>query len=100
MGDLRLVVLDILKPHQPSILELASALSEIRTVNGVDISVYEIDSKVENVKVTIKGTDINFEKIKKVIDDTGASIHSIDKVSAGKELVDEPHTHQDDHIHN
>ena len=95
MARIRLLVLDVLKPHQPSIIELAKELSDLPHIDGVDITVYEIDSKVENVKITIKGTTINYDEIMKVIEDKGASIHSIDKVSSGAVLVEEAQTHQD-----
>jgi hypothetical protein len=95
MGNIRLIVLDILKPHHPSIIDLASAISDLKGIDGVDVSVYEIDSKVENVKVTIKGQNINFEILSNTIEELGASIHSVDKVSSGKELVQEAQTHQD-----
>ncbi len=95
MGKIRLIVLDILKPHEPSILKLSSDLSDLDGVDGVDVSVFEIDSKVETVKATIVGKDINFEQVNTVVEDMGASIHSIDKVSAGKNLIKEVFTHQD-----
>jgi len=95
MAKVRLLVLDILKPHQPSILELASQLSVLKGIDGVDVTVYEIDSSVENVKVTIKGENIIYEQITQVIDEIGASIHSIDKVSCGKEIIEEVLTPQD-----
>ena len=95
MGKIRLLVLDVLKPHEPSILKISTALSDIKGIEGVDITVYEIDSKVENVKVTLQGRDIDFSKIKKSIEDHGATIHSIDKVSSGAMIVEEAQTHQD-----
>ena len=95
MGRIRLIVLDVLKPHEPSILKIAPALSDIKGVDGVDITVYEIDSKVENVKITIEGKDIQFMEVKHVIDENGGTIHSIDKVSSGSELIKEAQTHQD-----
>ena len=95
MGRIRLIVLDVLKPHEPSILKIASTLSDLKGVDGVDITVYEIDSKVENVKVTIQGKDIQFMEVKHVIDENGGSIHSIDKVSSGSEIISEAQTHQD-----
>ncbi len=97
MGQIRLLVLDVLKPHEPSILKLSSALSDVRGIDGVDITVYEIDSKVENVKITLQGKDIDFSKVKEVIEEDGASIHSIDKVSSGAVLVEEAFTHMDNH---
>ena len=97
MGHIRILVLDVLKPHEPSILKLAGSISDLKGVDGVDISVYEIDSKVENVKITLQGTSINYQKIKEIIDENGASIHSIDKVSSGTQIIKEASTHQDSH---
>ena len=97
MSTIRLLVLDVLKPHEPSILKLASFLGDVKGVDGVDISVYEIDSKVENVKITLQGKDINFQKVKSIIEDNGATIHSIDKVGSGNILIKEALTHQDNH---
>lgn len=88
-------MLDILKPHEPSILNLSSELSNLDGIDGVNISVNEIDSKVETVKATIFGEDIDFDKVEEVVEDMGASIHSIDKVSSGKKVVKEVFTHQD-----
>src|SRR3989344_1830680 len=97
MGNIRVLVLDVLKPHEPSILKLASSISDLKGVDGVDIGVYEIDSKVENVKVTVQGKDLSFTKIKEIIDESGATIHSIDKASSGTMIIKEASTHQDGH---
>ena len=95
MGKVRLLVLDVMKPHQPNILHLSTALSDVDGVDGCDVTLYEMDSKVENVKVTVQGISIDYEKIKEVVESVGATIHSIDKVSSGVELVEEAFTHQD-----
>ena len=97
MGKIRLLVLDVLKPHEPSILKISTALSELRGIDGVDITVYEIDSKVENVKIKLQGKDIHYDTVKGVIEDNGASVHSIDKVSSGSVIVKEASTHQDNY---
>jgi hypothetical protein len=82
------LVLDVLKPHEPSVLELAITLSNLKGVSGVNVDVQEIDRKTETVKVTIEGTDIQFEDIRRVIKEAGGALHSIDQVSAGKKLVE------------
>ena len=97
MAHIRLLVLDVLKPHEPSILKLSDSISDLKGVDGCDIGVYEIDSKVENVKITVQGRDLNFSKIKGIIDESGGTIHSIDKVSSGSVIIKEAHTHQDNH---
>ena len=95
MGKVRLLVLDVMKPHQPTILELASALSDLSGMDGCDVVVYEIDSKVENVKITLEGKDIDYEKVKDAVESVGGTIHSIDKVTSGATIVKEAFTHQD-----
>jgi hypothetical protein len=64
-------------------------------VHGVDITLLEIDSKVENIKVTIEGDDIDFQAVAEVIQDAGGSVHSIDKVSTGNQFIEEADTAQD-----
>jgi hypothetical protein len=95
MGRIRRLVLDTLKPHDPTIIELAQSLSELAGVEAVNISIYEMDRKVENAKITIEGADINFEAIRVIISDNGGAIHSIDEVVAGKIIIDDASTPQD-----
>jgi hypothetical protein len=95
MGALRRLVLDTLKPLEPTIIELAQQISELPGVDSVNISIYEIDRKVENAKVTIEGPDIQFAAVKELIKDLGGSIHSIDEAVAGKSIIDDASTLQD-----
>ncbi len=95
MIELRRVVLDVLKPHDPDITIMVKSLAEIPGINGVNISVYEIDQRVENVKVTLEGNFPDIKKVKKVLLDIGGTIHSIDEVVAGKTMVEEEETLQE-----
>jgi hypothetical protein len=95
MGHVRRLVLDVLKPHDPSILELAQLLSELPGVEAVNISIYEIDRKVENAKITLEGTDILYDQVRQVIVDNGGAIHSLDEVVAGRVIIDDAETPQD-----
>ncbi len=92
---IRRLVLDVLKPHNPSVVELSEALSHLQGVEGVNVIIYEIDQKVENAKVIIAGSSIDFEMIKKTLEEMGATIHSVDEVAAGKRIVEEVKTPQD-----
>jgi hypothetical protein len=92
---IRRLVLDVLKPHNPSVVELSEALSHLQGVEGVNVIIYEIDQKVENAKVIIAGSSIDFERIKKKLEEMGATIHSVDEVAAGKRIVEEVKTPQD-----
>jgi len=46
MGKIRRLVLDVLKPHNPSIIHLADDLSELEGVEAVNVSIYEMDQRV------------------------------------------------------
>lgn len=92
---LKRLVLDVLKPHKPSVVELSLALSNIEGIEGINVITYEIDQEVENVKVIVVGKSINFESIKGKLEELGATIHSVDEVAAGKRIVEEVRTPQD-----
>jgi hypothetical protein len=95
MGNLRRLVLDVLKPLEPSIAEMAQLLAELNGVDGVNISIYEIDRRVENAKITIEGHDLQYDEIADMIGENGGSVHSIDEVAAGKVLIEDVDTPQD-----
>jgi len=61
----------------------------------VNLSIYEIDLKVENVKVTLEGEDIDYEAVRTLIRDLGGAVHSIDEVVTGRDIIDDPSTPQD-----
>ena len=82
-------MLDTLKPMEPNIIEMANALSMLSGVSAVNISIAEIDLKVENAKITIEGDDLDYDEVRDIIQDMGGSIHSIDEVVAGKMIIDD-----------
>jgi len=95
IGKIRRLVLDTLKPIEPSIVDLAKRLSVLDGITAVNISIAEIDHKVENAKITIEGDDLDYEVVSALIYDQGGSIHSIDEVVAGKMIIDDAATLQD-----
>ncbi len=95
MTDIRRLVLDVLKPHHPSIVELSQHLSILDGTSGVNITIIEVDQDTETVKITIEGNAIIFEDVEATITEAGAVIHSVDSVSTGKRLVEEVETGQD-----
>lgn len=83
MAKISRIVLDVLKPTE----ELASSvlvtkLADVNGINSVDLNVIEVDKKVETVVLTIEGLDIDLEKVRTVIEKSGASLHSIDRIKA------------------
>lgn len=95
MGTIRRLVLDTLKPHEPSIIEMADQLSELQGVVAVNISIYEMDRRVENAKITIEGENLSYTQVLEIIEEMGGAVHSIDEVVAGKMIIDDAETLQD-----
>ena len=95
MSSIKRIILDVLKPHSPSILEVADRLGDLEGVSGVNISLEEVDAETDSIKITIEGNSINYETVERVLLECGASIHSIDGVSAGIKLIEEVNTPQD-----
>ena len=79
MARLKRLLLDVLKPNHPGLLELATSLTE-----GADIRarlrVLEMDEQTQTLQIEITGTDIDFEQLQTRIEEFGASLHSIDEV--------------------
>ncbi|MCD6145362.1 hypothetical protein CW696_00905 [ANME-2 cluster archaeon] len=92
MNGIKRLVLDVLKLHDPTIIVIADAIGQLDGVDGVNISLYEVDQQTENVKITVEGDRLNFDLIKRTIEDFGAAIHSIDEVVSGKRIVTEEET--------
>ena len=95
---IRLLVLDVLKPHQPSLPLLAEKIAEIDCIKGVNISLIEIDKETESIKITLAGENLDYEKIGDELSRWNCSIHSVDKVIAGEEFVQEIPTHSDKNL--
>ena len=91
MSGLRRLVLDVLKPMKdPSIVDVARELTRVRGVEAVNITVNEIDVETLSLTIVIEGDDIDFEGVRRVLDEVGAALHSIDQVVAGERLVEIP----------
>ncbi len=95
MSKIRRLVLDTLKPHDPNIIDMADRLSQLEGVSAVNISIYELDRRVENAKITIEGENLSFQKVEEIITQMGGAVHSIDEVVAGKIIIDDAATLQD-----
>jgi hypothetical protein len=95
LSEIKRLILDVLKPHNPSIVEVSKQLSELKGISGVNCMLEEVDKETDSLKITIEGTDINYDEVEKTLESLGAVIHSIDCVSAGKQIVDAVETLQD-----
>ena len=80
MPLIKRVVLDVLKPHQPNVLEFASAIADNHSGCRVKVIVTEVDEKTETTVVSIESDDISYDAVVDTIMSLGASVHSIDEV--------------------
>ena len=95
MSQILRLVLDVMKPHEPGIIEFATEISDLEGIDGVNSSIVEIDRAVENIKITVEGPNIKYEELKGVIEKLGGSVHSVDQVICGEDFVEEIKTPQD-----
>lgn len=78
------MVLDILKPHDPSIVEFAKEINAVKNVQRADVSIVEVDANTETVKLVVEGHAIKLEEVEAVVKRLGAAIHSVDQVVVEK----------------
>jgi hypothetical protein len=88
MLRLNRLVLDVLKPHQPNVLEFARAIAAGGEGYNVKLTVLEVDEKTESVEVVVEGPDLELDVIVATIGKLGASLHSIDGVEVRNEHED------------
>jgi len=79
------LVLDVLKPHQPNVLEFSQAIAKAGGDYRVCITVLEIDENTETLQVVVEGNAIDFDAVQSGISDLGGSLHSIDEVEVQSE---------------
>ncbi len=89
--DIKRLVLDVLKPHKPTIIEMSKRLSALKGVEGVSCRLDEVDRDTESVLITIEGGAVNYESVEDTLRELGAVVHSVDQVASGKRLVDDVH---------
>ncbi|WP_049898269.1 DUF211 domain-containing protein [Halococcus agarilyticus] len=95
MATIRQLVLDVLKPHEPTMLSIAQEIADTDGVDGVNAILIEMDEEVRNIKFTVEGDDIDYDEVTAVIEDTGATVHSVDQVACGERIVEDAPTPQD-----
>ncbi|WP_436925038.1 DUF211 domain-containing protein [Halosimplex amylolyticum] len=96
MSTLRRVTLDVLKPHDPPLLEFTERIADVESVDGVTSSLIELDQEVQNVKLTVEGEQLDYAAVEDAIGGLGGSVHSVDQVAYGEYVVEERRTPQDD----
>lgn len=90
--NVRRLVLDVDKAlRNPSLIEMAAAISGCSGVEACNITVEEIDLETVGTNVTIEGARLDYDEILRAIESTGAVVHSLDQIIVGECLIkDEP----------
>ena len=79
------LILDVLKPHTPSLPVFATFLAELKDIEEVEVSLVEMDERTESLGVILRGHSIDYDSLKEHMGKQGAVIHSVDKVTVDTE---------------
>ena len=85
MVCIKRIVLDVLKPHQPNVLEFSQHIAEVGVDYRVHLTVLEVDENTETIQLELEGNAIEFDAVKDAITSMGGSVHSIDEVDVHNE---------------
>ena len=88
MPAVRRLVLDVLKPHDPPLVDFAEHMAAVDGVSGVTCSLIELDREVQNVEVALEGEGLDLAAIEETVEGLGGTVHSIDLVTCGERVVD------------
>ena len=86
-ASIKRIVIDSLKPRETTVVDLSRALADSKGVDEVDIVVTEVDVRTETTKLTIRGSDVDYEALLNVMKDHGATVRSVDEISVAKSKV-------------
>ncbi|SHG94690.1 DUF211 domain-containing protein [Halobaculum gomorrense] len=83
MATVRKVVVDVLKPHAPPLVEFTERVSETAGVDSASSRLIELDRDVQNIEVTVEGVDVDYGAVVDAVEGIGATVHSVDEVVCG-----------------
>jgi uncharacterized protein len=87
--NIRRMVLDVDKAiTRPPIVDLAQIIETVSGVQGVNVTVTEIDIETVGMNVTVEGVGIDHAGLLAAIENAGAVVNSIDQVVSGDRLIE------------
>ncbi len=87
--NIRRLVLDVDKAlARPTLIDLAEAIEQVVGVEGLNITMTEIDIETVGMNITIEGEHLDYAALVETIESTGAVVHSIDQLIAGSRVVE------------
>ncbi|MGE5556174.1 MAG: DUF211 domain-containing protein [Methanocella sp.] len=82
--NIRRLLIEALKARETSLVDLSQALCSANGVDECDIVVTDVDAKTETVKLTVRGSNIEYDAILSILQDNGVSVKGVDEVSVSK----------------
>ena len=89
MPPVKRLVLDVLKPHDPKMVPFTQELCKEDSIKGVTSKLVEIEEDVRTIRITVEGENLDMEAIEARVAELSGSVHSVDEVSCGKEIIDD-----------
>lgn len=87
--NIRRLMLDVDKAvARPDIPLIAEAISACGGVQGVNITVGEIDIETVGMDIIVEGEHLSYDEIVQAIENTGAVVHSLDQIVCGERLIE------------
>ena len=80
MAQVKLIALDVLKPHLPDAVDFARRLAALGADHWVELEVVEVDEHTQTTLITVHGDDLELARIEEAVKALGGSVHSIDRV--------------------
>jgi hypothetical protein len=79
------LIIDSQKPLETPKLDLTLALCFINGIEGVILSVMEVDLKTETIRLLITGQDMLYERVQDVLSNFRSAVRSIDEIEVKRE---------------
>lgn len=95
MAPLRRLVIDVLKPYEPTTIAFTQRVATADSVASVNATLVELDKDVLNLRLTIEGETIEYDEVEAIIEDAGGTIHSVDQVVCGEYIIEDTPSPQD-----
>jgi hypothetical protein len=81
---IRRILIDALKPRETLLVELSRAICSVNGADECDVTVTEVDAKTETIKLTVRGPDIDYDEILKIMQKHAVSVRGVDEISVAK----------------
>ena len=81
---IRRVLIEALKPRETLLVEQSQAICSVNGVEECDIVVTDVDVKTETITLTVRGPNIEYDGISKIMQEYGMSIQGVDEISVSK----------------